>query len=69
MLVCISDDLTVTCDLETRQMSFQLRDPGEIYLSFWHYWPEVDRDGMHKGLIEEALITMKKIMQQIREII
>ena len=66
-LICCSDDVMATYDIETGQTNFHLRDPGDINLNFWHFWPEVDGDGAYKEMIVKTRMKMKEIVNRIRE--
>ena len=68
-LLCISPNVFVNCDINTRKIGFELRDPWDSLIHYWHHWPDVDRDGAHKEMIEKALIEMKKVLNRIQEII
>ena len=68
-LVCVSPNVIVNCDIHTRKIGFELRDPWDTLLHFWHHWPDVDRDGAHKEMIEKALFEMKKVLNRIQEIV
>ena len=68
-LLCVSQDVIVTCYIETGETDFEIRDPGDKYLSFWHYWPEVDRGGAHKEMIEQTTSEFKEVLNQVRKMI
>ena len=62
--------MVATCNLRTGKTDFELRDPEDIYLlHFWHYWPDVDRDGVYKEMIDKIRIEMEEIWNRVREII
>ena len=69
-LLCISDDMIATCYIEAGETFFEIRDPAaDIYLPFWHFWPEVDRGGPHKEKIDNTRNKMKEVLKRIREMI
>ena len=68
-LLCCSNDVMATIDIESGQTNFLLRDPGKMHLDFWHFWPDIDRDGPYKDMIAKTRIEMREILKRIREMI
>ena len=66
-LLCISHDVIAHCHVEDETTHFQLRDPSDINLNFWHNWQEVDRGGYHKDMIENTRIMMEKVFNRVRQ--
>ena len=60
------DDNLLRRDQET---NFELRDPGDYCLGFWHFWPEIDRGGYHKENIDRTWIEMEKVWNRVRKMI
>ena len=68
-LICCAEDLIATHDINTGKTNFELRDSGDIYLPFWHFWPDIDQNGAFKETIDGLRMEMKKVLNRIRQLL
>ena len=65
----VTRDAIATCNLNTEETEYQLRDLDGGRLSFWHFWPAIDQDGAHKEKIDKTRIELKEILSRVREML
>ena len=68
-LLCSTQDLIVTCNIDTGKTNFELRDPADIHLPFWYFWPDIDQNRSWKETIDGIRMDMNKVLNRIRQLL